>query len=132
MRRKRAACSGQATPQCGRCGVRFRRRWGAVPPDQRPPRLSLPRPLRPQLAKPLLNLFAGVPRARTWRAAVDAALQREGRRSGSLQSISQLLAQTLGVLPLEALDAPPAATADAAPLELREAPESDRRSALQA
>ncbi|KAL4452462.1 hypothetical protein ABPG75_008124 [Micractinium tetrahymenae] len=52
------------------------------------------------LVKPLLGMFHGEPRAKKWRAEVDAALK-------TATCVSQVLEMTLPVLKPETLDAPP-------------------------
>lgn len=52
------------------------------------------------MVKPLLGMFAGEPRGKKWRAAVDAALK-------TAESVSEVMEKTLWVLKPETLDAPP-------------------------
>ncbi|EFN54753.1 hypothetical protein CHLNCDRAFT_23819 [Chlorella variabilis] len=52
------------------------------------------------LVKPLLGMFHGEPRAKKWRAAVDAALK-------TAETVGEVLDATLPVLKPESLDAPP-------------------------
>jgi tRNA-dihydrouridine synthase A len=64
------------------------------------------------LAKPLMGMFGGEPRARKWRASVDEALK-------TAKSITELLDATLHVLLPETLDAPPVPASAAEGLEHR-------------
>jgi tRNA-dihydrouridine synthase A len=60
------------------------------------------------LVKPLLNLFAGVPRGKQWRAVLDGLLLKDSRaRGGAATSVTRLVYESLAVLPDAALDAPP-------------------------
>jgi tRNA-dihydrouridine synthase A len=61
------------------------------------------------LVRPLLNLFAGVPRGGRWRSALDTLLQEEGRTRGKRRpgAVADVIERSLHVLPPEALDAPP-------------------------
>jgi tRNA-dihydrouridine synthase A len=52
------------------------------------------------MVKPLLGMFAGEPRGKKWRAAVDVALK-------TAESVSEVMEKTLWVLKPETLDAPP-------------------------
>lgn len=66
------------------------------------------------LTNPLLNMFHGQRGGKKWKQAVDEALRRK-----SVATVSQLLAETLGLVPDEVLDAPPgsgAAGPDALPV----------------
>ena len=79
------------------------------------------------LVKPLLNLFAGVPRGARWRSALDTLLQEEGRARGKRRpgAVADVIGRSLHILPPEALDAPPpdlASQADAAAIEGGELP----------
>ncbi|KAL6781646.1 hypothetical protein ACKKBF_B08885 [Auxenochlorella protothecoides x Auxenochlorella symbiontica] len=69
-------------------------RWGSKPDGWRAPSLRT-------LFKPVLGMFAGEPRARQWRAAVDAAFKQG---AGSVRGV---LDATLHVLLPESLDAAP-------------------------
>jgi len=61
------------------------------------------------LVRPLLNLFAGVPRGGRWRAQLDTLLQQEGRTRGKRRpgAVGDIIARSLDILPPDALDAPP-------------------------
>eukprot|EP00850_Spirogloea_muscicola_P007232 SM000036S13276 [mRNA] locus=s36:352871:357132:+ [translate_table: standard] len=68
------------------------------------------------LIKPLLGLFHGERGARQWRRAVDSALRYA-------KTISELLKETLRVLPDDVLDAPPGIVlSESVPLEQAELP----------
>jgi tRNA-dihydrouridine synthase A len=89
------------------------------------------------LVRPLLNLFAGVPRGARWRSALDTLLQDEGRARGKRRpgAVADVIARSLHILPPEALDAPPpdwSAQAAEAAIEWGELPPPARHAALAA